>query len=194
MSRPVIVVDGAGVIGLATALRLAQAGAEVVLHDPGESDDSASGVAAGMLRQALRPGVAPNWSEPFASTAYLFGLGAPLAFAVAVGSAPAALGRMLGEAETAARPAANLLAAGCALLVSGAALVLWRLRPVIVEWVRRWLVIPDFLRWPSVYAGVWHGYRSTGRTLRVAAAVLEGDGGVLWMLVGALLAGLLVEL
>lgn len=151
-------------------------------------------MAAGMLRQALRPGVAPNWSEPFASTAYLFGLGAPLAFAVAVGSAPAALGRMLGEAEAGARPASNLLAAGCALLVSGAALGLWRLRPVVVERVRRWLVLPEFLRWQTVYAGVWQGYRSTGRALRVAAAVLEGDGGVLWMLVGALLAGLLVEL
>jgi formate hydrogenlyase subunit 3/multisubunit Na+/H+ antiporter MnhD subunit len=151
-------------------------------------------MAAGMLRQALRPGVAPNWSEPFASTAYLFGLGAPLAFAVAVGSAPVALGRMLGEAESAARPAANLLAAGCTLLVSGAALVLWRLRPVVVERARRWLAVAEILRWQSVYAAVWQGYRSTGRSLRVAAAVLEGDGGVLWMLVGALLAGLLVEL
>jgi hypothetical protein len=87
-----------------------------------------------------------------------------------------------------------LLAAGCTLLVSGAALVLWRLRPVVVERARRWLAVAEILRWQSVYAAVWQGYRSTGRSLRVAAAVLEGDGGVLWMLVGALLAGLLVEL
>ena len=151
-------------------------------------------MAAGTLRQALRPGAAPNWSEPFTSTAYLFGLGAPLAFAVAVGSAPDALGRMLGTADGTTQPAANLLAVGCVLLVSGAALVLWHLRPVVVGWMRRWLGAPEFPGWQSLYAGAWQGYRSSGRTLRVAAAVLEGDGGVLWMLVGALLAVLLVEL
>ena len=121
-------------------------------------------------------------------------MGAPLAFAVAVGSAPDALGRMLGTADGTTQPAANLLAVGCVLLVSGAALVLWHLRPVVVGWMRRWLGAPEFPGWQSLYAGAWQGYRSSGRTLRVAAAVLEGDGGVLWMLVGALLAVLLVEL
>jgi len=87
-----------------------------------------------------------------------------------------------------------LLAVGCVLLVSGAALVLWHLRPVVVGWMRRWLGAPEFPGWQNLYAGAWQGYRSSGRTLRVAAAVLEGDGGVLWMLVGALLAVLLVEL
>ena len=66
MSRPVIVVVGAGVIGLATALRLAQAGAEVVLHDPGESDDSASGVAAGMLGPGLESALDPTSHGHFA--------------------------------------------------------------------------------------------------------------------------------
>jgi len=46
-------VAGAGVLGLACAVRLAQAGARVTLCDPARAADNASGVAAGMLAPAF---------------------------------------------------------------------------------------------------------------------------------------------
>jgi glycine oxidase len=48
-----ITVAGAGVLGLACSLRLAQAGARVTLCDPARAADNASGVAAGMLAPAF---------------------------------------------------------------------------------------------------------------------------------------------
>lgn len=48
-----VIVAGAGVLGLTLALRLAQAGCEVVVHDPAAPGDNASGVAAGMLAPAF---------------------------------------------------------------------------------------------------------------------------------------------
>ncbi|HEX2559757.1 NAD(P)/FAD-dependent oxidoreductase [Phenylobacterium sp.] len=44
-----VIVAGAGVLGLTSALALARAGARVVLTDPAQLGDNASGVAAGML-------------------------------------------------------------------------------------------------------------------------------------------------
>lgn len=50
MSLPLrVAVAGAGVFGLASALALARAGAQVTLHDPGSATGNASAVAAGML-------------------------------------------------------------------------------------------------------------------------------------------------
>jgi glycine oxidase len=66
LSRASIAVVGAGVFGLAIALRLAQGGAQVVLHDPGEPEDSASGVAAGMLAPALESVMDPTSRRHFA--------------------------------------------------------------------------------------------------------------------------------
>lgn len=48
-----ITVAGAGVLGLACAVRLVQAGAAVTLCDPAGAADNASGVAAGMLAPAF---------------------------------------------------------------------------------------------------------------------------------------------
>lgn len=48
-----VVVAGAGVFGSAIALELARTGAQVVLADPAELGDNASGVAAGMLAPAF---------------------------------------------------------------------------------------------------------------------------------------------
>lgn len=48
-----VVVAGAGALGLAVAVRLAQAGARVTVCDPAAAADNASGVAAGMLAPAF---------------------------------------------------------------------------------------------------------------------------------------------
>jgi glycine oxidase len=48
-----VTIAGAGVLGLASALRLAERGARVVLCDPARAADNASGVAAGMLAPAF---------------------------------------------------------------------------------------------------------------------------------------------
>jgi glycine oxidase len=52
-SGPKTVVIGAGVIGLAIAWRLAEAGARVVLYDSGDAGHGASWAAAGMLAAAV---------------------------------------------------------------------------------------------------------------------------------------------
>lgn len=60
-----VIVAGAGVLGLTSALALARAGARVVLTDPGPLGDNASGVAAGMLapvfEAVLDPSAAPHF-------------------------------------------------------------------------------------------------------------------------------------
>lgn len=60
-----VIVAGAGVLGLTSALALARAGARVVLTDPAQLGDSASGVAAGMLapvfEAVLDPLAAPHF-------------------------------------------------------------------------------------------------------------------------------------
>ncbi len=60
---PKITVAGAGALGLASALALADAGAEVTVFDPALPNEGASGVAAGMLAPAfesvLDPAAAP---------------------------------------------------------------------------------------------------------------------------------------
>ena len=50
---PSVIVAGAGVFGAAIALELARDGARVVLADPAETGDNASGVAAGMIAPAF---------------------------------------------------------------------------------------------------------------------------------------------
>lgn len=120
-----VIVAGAGVLGLTSALALARAGARVVLTDPAQLGDSASGVAAGMLapvfEAALDPLASPHfdlllaardlWPELAAST----GVALDRAGAMAtgdrdrlerLGAALAALGapgQMLAPAAAAAR-------------------------------------------------------------------------------------------
>lgn len=52
-------VVGSGIFGLASAVRLALSGAEVVIYDPAALGDSASGVAAGMLAPAFESALDP---------------------------------------------------------------------------------------------------------------------------------------
>lgn len=52
-ARPKVLVAGAGVFGLASALALADAGFAVEVYDPAAPADNASGVAAGMLAPAF---------------------------------------------------------------------------------------------------------------------------------------------
>jgi glycine oxidase len=60
-----VIVAGAGVLGATSALALAKAGARVVLTDPAQLGDNASGVAAGMLapvfEAALDPSARPHF-------------------------------------------------------------------------------------------------------------------------------------
>ncbi|HEY3695257.1 FAD-dependent oxidoreductase [Phenylobacterium sp.] len=57
--RRKVLVAGAGVLGLTTALALADAGLEVAVHDPAPPGDNASGVAAGMLAPAFEAALDP---------------------------------------------------------------------------------------------------------------------------------------
>jgi glycine oxidase len=57
--RRKVLVAGAGALGLATALALADAGLEVAVYDPGAPGDNASGVAAGMLAPVFEAALDP---------------------------------------------------------------------------------------------------------------------------------------
>jgi glycine oxidase len=59
-ARRKVIVAGAGVLGLSTALALADEGFEVVVHDPAGPGANASGVAAGMLAPALEAVLDPS--------------------------------------------------------------------------------------------------------------------------------------
>lgn len=142
-----VIVAGAGVLGLTSALALARAGARVVLTDPAQLGDNASGVAAGMLapvfEAALDPLARPHfdllmaardlWPELAEST----GVALDRAGAMAVGpgerldqlaQALAALGtpgqRLTREAAQARAAGVSVSAAG-ALYTSGD----WRIDP-----------------------------------------------------------------
>jgi len=60
-----VVVAGAGAVGAATALRLTREGAAVVMVDPAEPADNASGVAAGMLAPAFEAALDPVSTSHF---------------------------------------------------------------------------------------------------------------------------------
>lgn len=60
-----VTVAGAGALGLATALELAQAGAHVTVRDPSPLGDNASGVAAGMLAPAFEAALDPVSADDF---------------------------------------------------------------------------------------------------------------------------------
>jgi glycine oxidase len=59
-AHPEVFVAGAGALGLATALALADAGAKVTVFDPAPLADNASGVAAGMLAPACEAVLDPS--------------------------------------------------------------------------------------------------------------------------------------
>jgi len=61
-----VAVGGAGVLGAASALALARAGASVILADPAPLGMNASGVAAGMLAPAFEAALDPTAGDEFA--------------------------------------------------------------------------------------------------------------------------------
>lgn len=60
-----VTVAGAGALGLAIALELARAGADVTVRDPAAPGDNASGVAAGMLAPAFETALDPVSADDF---------------------------------------------------------------------------------------------------------------------------------
>ncbi|HKZ69600.1 MAG TPA: hypothetical protein VJ020_05955, partial [Anaerolineales bacterium] len=57
--------------------------------------------------------------------------------------------------------------------------------------VSAWAVASSAARLDWLYITFWDFYRFVGRILRTAAAIVEGEGGVLWTIVAALLVWLL---
>lgn len=145
---------------------------------------------AGYLRLAFTPGESLPRGEPLVGVAYIFGLGAPLLFAGLTGLAPASIGanaggevpglfglfRSNGLVAVIGVTLASLFGVGLWLVES-------RVRePAAEAWET---LVAMRLNW--IYALAWDLYRVLRRALRAAAAILEGEGGVLWTLVLALL-------
>jgi hypothetical protein len=69
---------------------------------------------------------------------------------------------------------------------------LWRFEAAVRTRAQAaWTAATSTARLDWLYRFFWDVYRFIGRSLRVTAAVIEGEGGVLWALVAVLLVWLL---
>ena len=144
---------------------------------------------AGGLRLALFSGQGPPKEAPFANVGYKLGLTIPAMAGVLLGLAPDKLGAMVGVVDlpgwTGITTPGGFTALGSALLAGGMGAGLWAFREQLdcrgATIPRLALASTVELRW--LHGSVWTVYRGIARTMRAAALVLEGQGGVLWALV-----------
>ncbi|MBI4316074.1 MAG: hypothetical protein HY679_09065 [Chloroflexi bacterium] len=149
-------------------------------------------VAASCLRVAWWPGEPLPQGEPLAQVAYLFGLALPLTFAVISGLGPMFSGALAGLAVPSMLSAAALPALLAGAVAALAGFGLWRYENLVrAPGESAWAAITSVARLDWLYFAFWEVYRFIGRTLRTTAGIIEGEGGVLWTLVAALLVWLL---
>ncbi|MBI5081249.1 MAG: hypothetical protein HZB17_08120, partial [Chloroflexi bacterium] len=123
---------------------------------------------------------------------YLFGLILPLIFTVITGVAANAIGRWVGIPIPDLLALENLVSLGAVLLVALGGVGLWQFEGVIRERAGYiWNAATSAARLEWLYRIAWETYRLIGRSLRTIAAIVEGEGGVLWTLVVALMVWLL---
>lgn len=130
--------------------------------------------------------------EAWVKVGYLFGLGLLITPGVLLGVLPPITARLIAGAVV-ELPALNwvviVLVVG-PMVIGG---VLW-----YFEWLvraaadRLWDALNDVSRLDWLYRTLIDGYQLVGRVVGVVAGVIEGEGGVLWTLVAALLVWLLV--
>ncbi len=159
-------------------------------------------LAASYLRLALWPGAPVSKSEPITGLAYLFGMAIPLLFAVLSGLAPASIAQAAGAPppDLFAPQSLTALGAVTAAILGGVGLPAlagrpgWRFESLLrARAESAWTAVSAAVRLDWLYQLTWDVYRFIGRMLRVAAAVIEGEGGVLWVIVAALLVWLLFQ-
>ncbi|HLB45758.1 MAG TPA: hypothetical protein VJL59_01910 [Anaerolineales bacterium] len=149
-------------------------------------------LTASYIRLALWLGEPLPKGEPAVGVAYLFGLAAPLLFAVIGGLAVAAIASAAGAQPVNLFSTQSLPALGAVAMAMLGGAGLWRFESVFRgRAVSAWAVASSAARLDWLYITFWDFYRFVGRILRTAAAIVEGEGGVLWTIVAALLVWLL---
>jgi formate hydrogenlyase subunit 3/multisubunit Na+/H+ antiporter MnhD subunit len=149
-------------------------------------------LAASYLRLVFAPAEETVKGEPIIGVAYLFGLIFPLAFALVGGLAVGSLAESVGEPALDLFAPQSLTALGAVVVSIIGGVGLWRFESMIrAQAGNAWSVASAVARLDWLYTLAWDIYRFFGRILRIAAAVLEGEGGVLWTIVAALLVWLL---
>ncbi|MBM4424762.1 MAG: hypothetical protein FJ030_15480 [Chloroflexi bacterium] len=146
-------------------------------------------LTASTLRLALWPGEPTPTDEPLVGVAYLFGLAAPLLFAVVGGLAGNALA---GTTLPGLLAAQSLTALGVVVASALSGVGLWRFEGLFrARAESAWAAASSAARLDWLYTSFWEIYRLAGRVLRTVAAIIEGEGGVLWTIVAVLLVWLL---
>jgi formate hydrogenlyase subunit 3/multisubunit Na+/H+ antiporter MnhD subunit len=151
-------------------------------------------VCASTIRLAFWPGDALPKGEPVMGLSYLFGLILPLAVAILAGLGAAFAGTLGGlPAPTLfSLDATQSVPVGAVAVTVLGGFGLWQFEDrVRARAASVWNAATSVARLDWLYVVFWEVYRFIGRTLRTAAGIVEGEGGVLWTIVAALLVWLL---
>lgn len=149
-------------------------------------------LAASYVRLIFWLGEEPSQAEPMMGVAYLFGLVLPLLFAVITGVAVGALTKAFGASIPDLLSPDNAAGLGVVLVAVIGGVGLWQFENVIRSHAdKAWSSVTSAARLDWLYLAFWEVYRTCGRFLRTAADIIEGEGGVLWTIVVALLVWLL---
>ncbi len=149
-------------------------------------------LAASYIRLAFWPGDPIPKEEPLVGVAYLFGLVLPLLFAIIFGVTVAVIGNAVNETLPSLLSPENMAGLGAVLVAVIGGVGLWQFENVIRAGAdTTFTAVTSAARLVWLYIVFWDVYRFLGRSLRTVAAVIEGEGGVLWTIVAALLIWLL---
>jgi len=151
------------------------------------------GLAAAYIRLAVWPGEPLVTAEPIIGVAYLFGLIAPL-LAVGIGGvAVNNLTQAVGAPSIEVFSLPTLSALGALTVAALLGLALWRFEALVRTRAQAFTTLAAAVQLGWLYTTLWEVYRALGRMLRTTADILEGEGGVLWTIVAALLVWLLFK-
>ncbi len=149
-------------------------------------------LTASYLRLAFWPGEQTLKGEPIIGVSYLFGLIVPILLALICGLAAGSLAEATGAPALDLFSPESLTAVGAVVVAAIGGVGLWRFEELIrarTQSVGSAVTSVTRLDWLYIFA--WDTYRFVGRMLRIAAAIVEGEGGVLWTIVAAMLVWLL---
>ncbi len=130
--------------------------------------------------------------EPWIGVAYLFGMVLPLLMGLLLGLAPTLLASAVGV-ERDSMPPLGVMPIVLSLTPIFLGGLLWYFEGLVragADKVWDTLAYATQLDW--LYATLWDVYGFIGRVLHTAAAIVEGEGGVLWTLVVVLLVWLVL--
>jgi len=149
---------------------------------------------AGCLRIATWPAEPMPRSEPIAGVSYLFGLILPLLMAVLAGVAAVGVTQAANATPINLFAPASFSALGALVVAGLGGFALWRFEPIVrARTQSTWTAVTSVAKLDWLYLSFWETYRLLGRILRAGADIVEGEGGVLWTIVAALLVWLLFQ-